>query len=142
MIGPILGLGVGLMLAAGLSPAHAAERRPVAAIYSANGGMTASGETYSPLKLTAAHRTLPFGTMVRVTNLRNGQTVIVRINDRGPFTKGFIIDLSQAAAKELRFSGLTPVTLDVVQGQPSVAQPVTPALVAPAPVTAVSITRP
>jgi rare lipoprotein A len=109
--------------------------------------MTASGETYSPLKLTAAHRTLPFGTMVRVTNLRNGQTVLVRVNDRGPFTKGFIIDLSQSAAKELRFSGITPVTLEVMQGRPAVAQPVTPAPVTPTPVTptpvtAVSITRP
>jgi rare lipoprotein A len=116
--------------------------KPQLATICTQAGKTANGEIFSPSKLTAAHRTLPFGTMVRVTNLRNGQTVIVRINDRGPFTKGFIIDLSQAAAKELRFSGLTPVTLDVVQGQPSVAQPVTPALVAPAPVTAVSITRP
>jgi rare lipoprotein A len=89
-------------------------RAPVAAIYSATGGQTASGETYSPLKLTAAHRTFPFGTMVRVTNTRNGRSVLVRINDRGPFTKGFIIDVTQAAAKELRFSGITPVTLEVV----------------------------
>lgn len=96
------------------APGGAGERRPVAAIYSAHGGMTASGEIYSPFKLTAAHRTLPFGTMVRVTNVRNGRTVVVRVNDRGPFTKGFIIDLSQAAAKDLHFSGLTPVTLEVV----------------------------
>jgi rare lipoprotein A len=100
------------------APASAAEKRPVAAIYSAQRGMTASGETYSPLKLTAAHRTLPFGTMVRVTNLRNGRTVVVRVNDRGPFTKGFIIDVSQAAAKQLQFSGLTPATLEVVARQP------------------------
>ena len=113
---------------------------------------TADGERFDMNALTAAHRTLPFGTMVRVTNLQNGRTVVVRINDRGPFTKGFIIDLSQAAAKELRFSGITPVTLEVVKDQPSVAQPVTPAPVTPAPVTpapvtptpvtAVSITRP
>jgi rare lipoprotein A len=102
------------LFALAASPAGAAQKRPVAAIYSAQGGPTASGELYSPLKLTAAHRTLPFGTLVRVTNLRNGRTVIVRINDRGPFTKGFIIDVSQAAAKQLHFSGLTPVTLEVV----------------------------
>ena len=99
-------------------PAGAAQKPLLAAIYSAQGGPTASGEPYSPLKLTAAHRTLPFGTLVRVTNLRNGRTVVVRVNDRGPFTKGFIIDVSQAAAKELHFSGLTPVMLDVVAPGP------------------------
>jgi rare lipoprotein A len=76
--------------------------------------MTSSGERFSPDKLTAAHRTLPFGTIVRVTNMRNGHTVVVRINDRGPFNKGRLIDVSPAAAKLLQFSGLTPVTLDVV----------------------------
>jgi len=96
------------------APAGASSGLLVAAIYSATGGMTASGEAYSPLKLTAAHRTLPFGTMVRVTNTRNGRTVLVRVNDRGPFTRRFIIDLTQAAAKELLFSGITPVTLEVV----------------------------
>ncbi len=108
----VLGLSFGLLFVG--ATARAGQRAPVAAIYSAHGGLTASGELYSPLKLTAAHRTLPFGTLVRVTNLRNGRTVVVRVNDRGPFTKGFIIDLSQAAAKQLNFSGLTPVTLDVV----------------------------
>jgi rare lipoprotein A len=103
-----------LLVSALAGPVGAAEKRPVAAIYSAHSGPTASGELYSPLKLTAAHRTLPFGTLVRVTNLRNGRTCIVRVNDRGPFTKGFIIDVSQAAAQQLHFSGLTPVTLDVV----------------------------
>jgi len=77
--------------------------------------MTASGERFLPEKLTAAHRTLPFGTMVRVTNLRNGRTVVVRINDRGPFDKGRVIDITPAAAKELDFSGLAPVTLTVVE---------------------------
>ena len=80
-------------------------------------GKTANGEMFVPSKLTAAHRTLPFGTMVRVTNLRNGRTVIVRINDRGPFTKGRIIDVTPAAAVELKFSDLTPVTLEVVKPQ-------------------------
>jgi len=99
--------------------AGAADQRPMAAIYSQKDGKTASGEVFSPAKLTAAHRTLPFGTMVRVTNLRNGCTVIVRINDRGPFTKGRIIDLSPAAARALQFSGLAPVALDVVDPQKS-----------------------
>ncbi|MES0810340.1 septal ring lytic transglycosylase RlpA family protein [Roseibium sp. SCPC15] len=69
------------------------------------GGKTASGERANPNGLTAAHRTLPFGTMVEVTNLSNGKTVTVRINDRGPFTKGRVIDVTLAAAKELGFVG-------------------------------------
>ena len=79
--------------------------------------MTASGEAYSPAKLTAAHRTLPFGTLVRVTNLSNGRTTVVRINDRGPFVKHRVIDLSQAAAQQLQFSGLVPVSLETVAGR-------------------------
>ena len=97
-------------------PVLAGEKSQIAAICT-QAGKTANGETFSPSKLTAAHRTLPFGTMVRVTNLRNGRTVMVRINDRGPFTKGRIIDVTPAAAAELKFSGLTPVTLEVVKPQ-------------------------
>jgi rare lipoprotein A len=70
-----------------------------AAFYS--GGRTASGEVTGPNRLTAAHRTLPFGTRVRVTNAHNGRTVVVRITDRGPYGRGRIIDLSRAAAREL-----------------------------------------
>jgi rare lipoprotein A len=99
-------------------PAVAGDAHALAAIYSQQDGKTASGELFAPGKLTAAHRTLPFGTMVRVTNTRNGRIVIVRINDRGPFNKGRIIDLTPAAARQLGFSGLTPVTLDVVAAQP------------------------
>ena len=106
------------VLLAGYAPAGAAGvagKRMIAAICTQKGGSkTASGEAFSPAKLTAAHRTFPFGTMVRVTNIGNGRTVIVRINDRGPFSKGRSIDLTPAAARELRFSGLTPVTLEVV----------------------------
>jgi len=91
-----------------------AAAKPLAAICTQKGGMTASGEAYSPLKLTAAHRTFPFGTMVRVTNLRNGRTVVVRINDRGPFGKNQLIDVTPAAARQLGFSGLAPVNLAVV----------------------------
>jgi rare lipoprotein A len=97
-------------------PVLAGEKPQIAAICT-QAGKTANGETFSPSKLTAAHRTLPFGTMVRVTNLRNSRTVMVRINDRGPFTKGRIIDVTPAAAAELKFSGLTPVTLEVVKPQ-------------------------
>ena len=63
------------------------------------GKKTANGEVFNPDALTAAHRTLPFGTKVRVTNLRNGKSVVVRINDRGPFIRGRVIDLSLGAAK-------------------------------------------
>jgi rare lipoprotein A len=78
---------------------------------------TASGERFNPRAMTAAHRTLPFGTKVRVTNVRSGRAVTVRINDRGPFIPGRVIDLSQAAAEELGIVGLgiAKVKLDVVQ---------------------------
>ena len=74
---------------------------------------TASGERMNPTKLTAAHRTLPFGTKLKVTNQKNGKTVIVRINDRGPFIKGRVIDLSKAAANTLGFvsSGVTSICM-------------------------------
>jgi rare lipoprotein A len=78
---------------------------------------TASGERFNPRAMTAAHRTLPFGTKVRVTNVRSGRAVTVRINDRGPFIPGRVIDLSQAAAEELGIvgRGIAKVKLDVVQ---------------------------
>lgn len=66
---------------------------------------TASGERMNPSAMTAAHRSLPFGTKVRVTNKNNGKSVIVRINDRGPFIKGRVIDVSKAAAGKLGFIG-------------------------------------
>ena len=97
-------------------PAVAGDKGQLATICT-QAGKTANGEMFVPSKLTAAHRTLPFGTMVRITNLRNGRTVIVRINDRGPFTKGRVIDVTPAAAAELKFSDLTPVTLEVVKPQ-------------------------
>ena len=78
---------------------------------------TASGKPYDKKKLTAAHKTLPFGTIVRVTNKKNGKTVDVEINDRGPFIKGRIIDLSVAAAQELDMmdSGIIPVSVDIIE---------------------------
>ncbi len=65
------------------------------------GNRTASGERFNPSQMTAAHRSLPFGSMVRVTTLSNGDSVIVRINDRGPFSHGRVIDVSHAAAREI-----------------------------------------
>jgi rare lipoprotein A len=88
----------------------------VASIYAYSGEKTADGEHASPHAMTAAHRTLPFGAKVRVTNLRNGRSAVVRINDRGPFVKGRIIDVTPAAAQALGFSGLAPVKLDIVHG--------------------------
>ncbi len=81
-----------------------------------HGKKTANGETFDMNELTAAHPSLPFGTRVRVTNLRNGKDVIVRINDRGPFVKGRIIDLSAEAAKEIGLfrSGTAQVRVEAI----------------------------
>ena len=78
---------------------------------------TATGEWFDPKEMAAAHRTLPFGTRVRVTNLENGRRVVVRINDRGPYKKGRVIDVTPAVAKRLGFKhdGLTRVRVDVLK---------------------------
>jgi rare lipoprotein A len=86
----------------------------IASVYAYKGDKTASGQRANPQELTAAHRTHAFGTQVRVTNKRNGKSVLVRINDRGPFIKGRIIDVTPRAAGILGFSGLAPVTIAVV----------------------------
>ena len=80
------------------------------------GRPTANGEPFDPSEMTAAHRTLPFGSKVRVTNVRNGRTVIVRINDRGPYAKDRLIDVSQGAAQELGMmnAGTADVRLEVI----------------------------
>lgn len=82
-----------------------------------HGRRSASGERFNQNAMTAAHRTLPFGTQVRVTNLRTGASVVVRINDRGPFTGGRVIDLSRAAAGAIGMigSGVAPVEVEVLQ---------------------------
>ena len=95
-------------------PMAASAQSGIASVYGYSGGRTANGERMSDGALTAAHRSLPFGTLVRVTNERNGRSVVVRINDRGPFVSGRVIDLTPAAAHALGFSGLTTVNLDVV----------------------------
>ena len=78
---------------------------------------TASGEKFDPGQLTAAHRSLPFGTRVRVTNMANGRSVTVRINDRGPYIRGRTVDVSSSAAEALRITerGVVNVKLDIVQ---------------------------
>ena len=82
-----------------------------------HGKQTSNGETFDMNALTAAHRTFPFGTKVRVTNLENNKIVIVRVNDRGPFKEGRIIDLSMAAAKEIDLvrSGTARIRLEVIE---------------------------
>jgi rare lipoprotein A len=78
---------------------------------------TASGELYQSSEMTAAHRTLPFGSLVRVTNIKNGRSVVVRVNDRGPFVRGRIIDLSRAAFDSIgnTSQGLLQVRIEVIQ---------------------------
>ena len=71
------------------------------ASYYSSGSTTANGEHFNPNGYTAAHRTLPFGTKLRVTNVANGRSVVVRVNDRGPFIKGRVLDLSKGAAKAI-----------------------------------------
>ncbi|MEH2182195.1 septal ring lytic transglycosylase RlpA family protein [Nostoc sp.] len=84
--------------------------------YDGSGNRTASGQRFNPEGMTAAHRSLPFGTQVRVTNTRNGRCVVVRINDRGPYIRGRIIDLSAGAARILGMmgSGVAPVHIEVL----------------------------
>jgi rare lipoprotein A len=86
------------------------------ASYYKSGQITANGEPFKPMGMTAAHRKLKFGTRVRVTNLINGRKVIVRINDRGPFIKGRIIDLSLGAAKKIGMlrRGIARVKMEVL----------------------------
>jgi rare lipoprotein A len=90
----------------------AAAQTGISSVYSNEG--TANGEYAHAFGLTAAHRTLPFGTMVEVTNVHNGRSVVVRINDRGPFIRGRVIDLTPAGARAIGSSGLAPVRLTVL----------------------------
>lgn len=115
----LTGLGCVFAIMISLSaPAVAASAQSgIASVYAYSGSRTATGARSSPAAMTAAHRSLPFGTMVRVTNTRNGRSAVVRITDRGPFVRGRIIDVTPAAARALGFSGLAHVTL-VVIGRP------------------------
>ena len=101
-----------ILIGAAQSSHHPGHLSGIASVYS--GGRTANGEHASAGGLTAAHRSLPFGTLVKVTNRHSQRSVVVRINDRGPFVGGRVIDLTPAAAHAIGFSGLAPVTLSVV----------------------------
>jgi rare lipoprotein A len=94
----------------------------LASWYRADGNTTASGEVHSGDTLTAAHRTLPFGTMVRVRHQKSGNEIIVRINDRGPFIKQRIIDLSLSARHALGMGGIAPVCITVLNDTPDKSQ--------------------
>ena len=102
-------------------PVLASAQTGIASVYANGdghaGSKTANGERVNPNALTAAHKSLPFGTRVTVTNKRNGRSVTVRINDRGPFVRGRIIDLTPAGARAIGLSGLVPVALTVVGGE-------------------------
>lgn len=107
-------VGTGILIAAfsSSSPLMAATQTGIASVYSNE--RTANGEYAHASALTAAHRTLPFGTMVEVTNTRTGRSVVVRINDRGPYIRGRVIDLTPAGARAIGSSGLAPVRLTVM----------------------------
>jgi len=108
---------IGAALVATTQAAQSATRKVGIASWYKMGKVTANGERFNPNGLTAAHRFLPFGTVVRVTNLRNGRNVVVRINDRGPFIKNRIIDLAYGAARKigLHQSGVARVRLDIIK---------------------------
>jgi rare lipoprotein A len=112
-------LMLGFLTVAILVPASADDRKQdecgLASVYATVTEETASGEDTRAEDFTAAHRTLPFGTLVRVDNKKNGRSAVVRITDRGPFISGRIIDVSQVAARALGISGLTPVCLNIAQ---------------------------
>lgn len=110
----ILALAVGAM--ALLPPLAEAKTMTGLATFYKSGKRTANGERFNPMAMTAAHRTLPFGTRVKVTNTRTGKSVVVRINDRGPFIRGRIIDLSYGAARVvgLTRSGVAKVHITVL----------------------------
>jgi rare lipoprotein A len=101
----------------GLSSLASANTVTGVASYYKSGKLTANGERFKPMGLTAAHRKLPFGTKVKVTNLRNGKSIIVRINDRGPFIRGRVIDLSLGAAKAIGITqtGVAKVSYTIIK---------------------------
>jgi rare lipoprotein A len=108
----VLGIGILIVSISFSSSLLAATQTGIASVYS--GEPTANGEYAHASALTAAHRTLPFGTMVEVTNIQTGRSVVVRINDRGPYIRGRVIDLTPAGARAIGSSGLAPVTLTVL----------------------------
>ena len=114
----IMGLWLAVMVVLATPTISVADEEGAASYYadSLHGNSTASGEPYDRNAMTAAHRTLAFGTKVRVTNLDNGKSVVVRINDRGPHVKSRIIDLSGASAEKLGMldAGVAIVRIEIV----------------------------
>ncbi|MCD2180200.1 septal ring lytic transglycosylase RlpA family protein [Rhizobium sp. C1] len=110
-----LGLSMGLGLVSTTGEAYAARGCGGASWYAAH-SKTASGERMNPSHLTAAHRSLAFGTKIKVTNMRNGNSVVVRVNDRGPFIRGRVLDLSRGAANSLHMiaTGTAKVCYEVL----------------------------
>jgi rare lipoprotein A len=105
-------LGTLAALSGAISPAAAQSGN---ASWYGSGHRTANGERFNPNGMTAAHRSLPFGTRVRVENRHTGRSVVVRINDRGPFVRGRIIDLSRGSARALGMGGTSYVSLQVMR---------------------------
>lgn len=106
-----------IIAAATFLAAHPVAAKDIVASYYYHGHTTANGEHYNPDGLSAAHKTLPFGTKVKVTNPANGKSVTVRINDRGPFIKGREIDLSRGAARALGMlsQGVAKLIMEVIE---------------------------
>jgi rare lipoprotein A len=113
LVSPAL-LASALLYSTASLPMTLAQESGIASVYAYSGEETANGETASPDSFTAAHRTLPFGTIVRVTNDLTGSWVVVRINDRGPFVDGRIIDLTPAGADAIGSDGLAHVSLQIL----------------------------
>lgn len=111
-----IGIMIGFLMLGGFDSGVEAESNVGWASFYKSGKQTANGERFNPNELTAAHRNLPFGTRVLVTNLGNGKSVVVRINDRGPFINGRVIDLSLGAAKlvGLNRSGVAKIRYSVL----------------------------
>ncbi len=107
-------LRAGIFAAVAVLPFAAANAQTGVASHYSELSTTASGRSYSSGAMVAAHRSHPFGTKLRVKNLRNGRSVVVTVVDRGPFVKGRIIDLSKGAANALGFSGLQRVEVAVI----------------------------
>ena len=117
----ILLLGAGLYAVSG-KPSVGSVLRGLASWYGPGyaGRLTANGEIFNPAEMTAAHKTLPFNTVVKVTRLDTGASVVVRVNDRGPYVGGRIIDVSEGAAKvlDLIAKGVTEVSVEILQTPP------------------------
>ena len=116
------GVSSGLRAGSRAAPRGAYTQTGLGSYYAAKfaGRSTASGSIYRPGEMTAAHNTLPFGTLIRVTNTRNGHSVEVTVTDRGPHTKGYIVDVSRRAAVQLDIieAGVVPVQLTVIKAAP------------------------